>query len=192
LLCAFAFAASAHAATDVERVVAAGHAQVGVTVLYDPGYERLAYPGGDVPVERGVCSDVVISALRSVGVDLQADVHRDMRVNFAAYPAHWGLKRPDSSIDHRRVPNLETYFRRRGMSLVVTSDASAFLPGDIVSWRLDSGQPHIGIVSNRRSADRRRPLIIHNIGAGTQVEDALFEWKPVGHFRYFSASVPAP
>ncbi len=179
-------AGAARAGDEVGRMLAAAHAQVGVTVAYAPAYVRLAYPGGDLPLDRGVCSDVVVRAMRAVGIDLQVDVHRDMRANFAAYPAYWGLARPDPNIDHRRVPNLERYFQRLGKALPIGADAGAFLPGDFVSWRLDGGQPHIGIVSGRRSADRLRPLVIHNIGAGTQVEDVLFEWKMTGHFRYFA------
>lgn len=186
-----ALAATARAGDEVGRMLAAAHAQVGVTVAYAPGYVRLAYPGGDVPMDRGVCSDVVVRAMRAVGIDLQVDMHRDMRAHFAAYPAYWGLARPDPNIDHRRVPNLERYFQRLGKALPIGTDAGAFLPGDFVSWRLDGGQPHIGIVSDRRSADGRRMLLIHNIGAGAQVEDVLFEWKMTGHFRYFAQPVGA-
>ncbi|HMM66646.1 MAG TPA: DUF1287 domain-containing protein [Dokdonella sp.] len=194
---ALTMAAAARAGDEVERMLAAAHAQVGVTVAYAPAYVRLAYPGGDLPPDRGVCSDVIVRAMRAVGIDLQVDVHRDMRAHFAAYPAYWGLTRPDPNIDHRRVPNLERYFQRLGKALPPGADAQSFLPGDFVSWRLDGGQPHIGIVSGRRSADRLRPLVIHNIGAGTQVEDVLFEWKMTGHFRYFAepagtAAPPAP
>jgi uncharacterized protein YijF (DUF1287 family) len=188
LLLAFALlsAAPAWAQTDAERVAAAALAQVGVTLHYAPEYRRLDYPGGDLPLDRGVCTDVVIRALRAVGVDLQVEVHRDMQANFASYPADWGLRRPDASIDHRRVPNLEHFFRRHGKALPIRRDATGFLPGDLASWRLDGGQPHIGVVSAERSADGQRPLIVHNIGAGAQLEDVLFEWKMTGHFRYFA------
>jgi uncharacterized protein YijF (DUF1287 family) len=179
-------AGPAVAESDADVLLDAAHAQVGVTLHYAPAYVRLAYPGGDVPPDRGVCTDVVIRALRAVGVDLQVDVHRDMRAHFAAYSADWGLRRADSNIDHRRVPNLERYFERLGKSLPVSSNAGDFLPGDFVSWRLEGGQPHIGIVSDRRSRDGLRPLIVHNIGAGTQVEDVLFEWKMTARFRYFA------
>ncbi|MEZ5520536.1 MAG: DUF1287 domain-containing protein [Dokdonella sp.] len=171
---------------ETGRMLAAAHAQIGVTVRYAPAYVRLDYPGGDVAVDRGVCSDVLIRAMRAVGVDLQVDVHRDMRAHFSDYPRHWGLTRPDANIDHRRVPNLERYFERSGKSLPLSRDPADFEPGDFVSWRLDGGQPHIGIVSDQRSADGLRPLIVHNIGAGTQLEDVLFEWKMSGHFRYFA------
>jgi len=172
----------------VAEVVAAAHAQVGVTRFYDPAYRRLDFPGGDVPVERGVCSDVVVRAWRAIGIDLQAELYRDMRAHFAVYPRIWGLTKPDPNIDHRRVPNLETFLRRHGESFPPGRDASAYRAGDLVSWRLERGEPHIGIVSTRRSVDGRRPLIVHNIGAGTQVEDVLFHWPPTGHFRYFPAS----
>ncbi|MEZ5462133.1 DUF1287 domain-containing protein [Dokdonella sp.] len=186
----------ARAQSEVERMIAAAQAQVGVTVRYAPAYESLDFPGGDVPIDRGVCTDVLIRALRAVDVDLQVEVNRDMRSDFAAYPRIWGLQRPDPNIDHRRVPNLERYLTRQGKRLPTSGDPARFRPGDFVSWRLDSGQPHIGIVSNAPSADGRRYLIIHNIGNGVEVEDVLFEWKMTGHFRYFagpaSAASPDP
>ncbi len=180
-----ASAATVFAQDERERMLAAAHAQVGVTVLYDPAYRRIAFPGGDVPLDRGVCSDVIVRAWRAVGVDLQAELHRDMRKHFAAYPRNWRLAQPDPNIDHRRVPNLETWLQRRGSALAVSEDPRDYLAGDIVTWRLERGQPHIGIVSDRRSADGQRPLIVHNIGAGTQVEDVLFEWRIHTRFRYF-------
>lgn len=189
VVCTLLFAAAASAQDDNARVLAAAHAQVGVTRLYDPGYRKLAYPGGDVPMDRGVCSDVVVRAWRAAGIDLQVELHRDMRMNFAAYPGIWGLARADPNIDHRRVPNLETWLRRRGSQLAVTSEPANFRAGDLVSWRLEKGQPHIGIVSDQRSGDGRRPLIVHNIGAGTQLEDVLFAWQISAHFRYFPAAV---
>lgn len=170
------------------RLLEAAHAQVGVTVMYDPAYVSLAYPNGDVPRERGVCTDVVIRAYRDAfGLDLQKLVHDDMRGSFSAYPANWGLARPDRSIDHRRVPNLETFFRRSGWALTVTDDAGDWRPGDLFSQRLPGGQPHIGIVSDRMNAAGTRPLVVHNIGAGARVEDILFTFRRVGHFR-----VPPP
>lgn len=170
----------------IARLIAAARAQVGTTVHYDPAYTRLSYPGGDVPPDRGVCSDVVIRALRTVGVDLQVRVHEDMRDHFRDYPALWGLKAPDPNIDHRRVPNLETYLRRQGLAVPATSRAADYLPGDLVTWRLPGNLPHIGLVSDRRSKDGARPLILHNIGAGTREEDVLFAWPPTGHFRFFA------
>jgi uncharacterized protein YijF (DUF1287 family) len=166
-------------------LVAAARAQVGVTLIYDPSYQPIAYPMGDVPMVRGVCSDVVIRAFRAVGVDLQQELHRDMQRDFAAYPNNWGLAKPDRNIDHRRVPNLATWFKRQGFALPVGQDAAAYMPGDIVTWVLGGGQPHIGIVSDRRSEDGARPLVIHNIGWGAREEDALFEYRITGHFRAF-------
>ena len=160
-------------------------AQVGVTLIYDPSYRQIAYPMGDVPMERGVCSDVVIRAFRAVGIDLQEELHRDMKRHFADYPKSWGLTAPDPNIDHRRVPNLATWFARRGYALAITPKASAYQPGDIVTWTLDSGRPHIGIVSDRRSQDGARPLVIHNIGWGAREEDALLAYRISGHFRAF-------
>jgi uncharacterized protein YijF (DUF1287 family) len=179
-------------APEIARVLEAAHAQVGVTRYYDGSYVRLAYPGGDVPADRGVCTDVVIRALRAAGLDLQKLVHEDMRRNFAAYPRHWGLARPDRNIDHRRVPNLETWARRAGHALPVGTDPAAYRPGDLVSWRLPNGLPHIGLVSDRLAPDGSgRWLVVHNIGAGTRVEDVLFAWPPVGHFRVFRGPEPA-
>jgi hypothetical protein len=167
------------------RLAAAAKAQVGVTVLYDPAYVRLAYPGGDVPPDRGVCTDVVIRAYRALGADLQRLVHVDMRANFDAYPKAWGLKRPDRNIDHRRVPNLEVFLRRQGARLPASQAPGDYLPGDIVSWRLSgSGLPHIGIVSSDRLRESGRPLVVHNIGAGAQSEDVLFAWPMTGRFRW--------
>ncbi|HJT12229.1 MAG TPA: DUF1287 domain-containing protein [Dongiaceae bacterium] len=171
--------------THALDLVAAARAQVGVTLLYDPSYRRIAYPMGDVPLERGVCSDVVIRAFRSLGIDLQQELHRDMKRHFAAYPTTWGLARPDRNIDHRRVPNLATWFKRQGYGLPLSQDAAAYPPGDIVTWVLGGGQPHIGIVSDRRSEDSARPLVIHNVGWGAREEDALFEYRITGHFRAF-------
>ncbi|HEY1384787.1 MAG TPA: DUF1287 domain-containing protein [Dongiaceae bacterium] len=187
LLVIVALTAQVHAdaASPADRLVAAARAQVGVTLIYDSAYQRIAYPMGDVPIERGVCSDVVIRAFRAIGVDLQEQVHRDMVRHFAAYPKAWDLSAPDANIDHRRVPNLATWFKRQGYALPVSQDAAAYQPGDIVTWILAGGQPHIGIVSDRRSADGARPLVIHNIGWGTREEDALFEYRITRHFRAF-------
>lgn len=180
----WALAACAQA-VDADELVAAARAQVGVTVSYDPAYRTLGYPGGDVPLATGVCSDVVIRALRSQGLDLQASVHRDMRANFARYPQNWGLSRADANIDHRRVPNLMTWFTRQGWSLPVSQDAGAYRAGDIVAWDLGRGLTHIGILSDRLSATAA-PLVLHNIGRGTQEEDILFAYRIIGHYR------PAP
>ena len=166
----------------IAKLVAAVVAQHGETVYYDPSYVKLSYPNGDVPKDRGVCSDVVIRALRGVGIDLQVALHEDMRAHWSAYPKLWNLRRPDANIDHRRVANLMTYFARGGDALRVTNEASAFRPGDLVAWRLDSGRLHIGVVTDQL-APNRNPLVAHNIGAGVQLEDVLFGWKIIGHYR---------
>jgi len=173
-------------AQDLAATVArAARAQVGVTLSYDPGYTRIPYPNGDVPAERGVCTDVVVRAFRAAGVDLQARVHEDMRVNFRAYPHRWGLTRPDPNIDHRRVPNLQRYFDRQGRALPVTRLAQDYLAGDVVSWKLPNGLDHVGVVSDRMQDGR--PLVVHNIGAGAREEDVLFAWPQTGHYRSFPA-----
>lgn len=156
--------------------------QIGVTVEYDSAYVGLAYPGGDVPEERGVCTDVVIRALRLLDFDLQKEVHEDMKRNFAAYPKYWGLKRPDKNIDHRRVPNLQTFFKRRGWGLPVSRDAADYKPGDLVTCLVGDSLPHIMIVSDRRN-EEGIPLVIHNIGVGTEEEDCLFTFPLTGHYR---------
>lgn len=169
-------------AIEADRLVLDARKQVGVTLSYDPAYRRLSYPGGDVPMATGVCTDVVIRALRQQGLDLQETVHRDMRGNFSVYPKNWGLNRPDSNIDHRRVPNLMTWFKRQGWSLPVKQDAAAYQPGDIVTWDLGRGLTHIGIISDRQ-APTATPLVLHNIGRGTQEEDILFAYRITGHYR---------
>lgn len=154
------------------------------TVIYDGRYQKIGYPGGDVAPNRGVCTDVVIRSYRTIGIDLQQKVHEDMRAHFNAYPNHWGLSKPDSNIDHRRVPNLETFFSRHGEVLPVSTDAEDYKPGDIVSWRLlYNNLPHIGIVSDQK-AESGRYKIIHNIGLGPQLEDMLFDHPVKGHYRY--------
>lgn len=170
------------APVDPQRLVVDARSQVGVTLGYDPVYRRLDYPGGDVPLASGVCTDVVIRALRAQGLDLQQAVHEDMRRHFSEYPRDWGLRGTDRNIDHRRVPNLMTWFKRQGMGLPVSERAQDYRAGDIVTWRLDSGLPHIGIVSDRRAPDGR-PLILHNIGRGTQEDDTLMRFAITGHYR---------
>ncbi|MFC3694799.1 DUF1287 domain-containing protein [Chenggangzhangella methanolivorans] len=166
------------------RLLAAAEAQVGVTTIYDPAYVRLAFPGGDVPPERGVCTDVVIRAYRSAfGTDLQALVNGDMRAAFASYPRLWGMSRPDRNIDHRRVPNLETFFRRRGAEKPATQAGTDYRPGDLVTQRLPGNLPHIAIVTARRS-EGGRPLVVHNIGGGAKIEDTLFAYPIVGRFSF--------
>jgi uncharacterized protein len=170
----------------VKQIIQAGLEQTKYTRSYDPAYVKIKYPGGDVPLETGVCTDVVIRAFRKVGIDLQKEVHEDMLRNFKAYPKNWGLQRPDTNIDHRRVPNLMVYFQRQGKAVPVTNNREKYLPGDIVTWNLGPGQQHIGIISNHLSANSKNPLVIHNIGSGTKEEDILFNWKIIGHYRYFN------
>ena len=167
-----------------QRLVEAAQEQTRHRVVYDGAYQRIAYPMGDVAPDRGVCTDVIIRAYRVLGVDLQQLVHEDMQANFALYPKNWGLTRPDSNIDHRRVPNLQTYFKRHGQSFGVPRGVDQYQPGDLVTWMLPGNLPHIGLVSARRSADGERPLIIHNIGAGPKEEDALHVAPVTGHYRF--------
>jgi len=153
-------------------------------VTYNGSYRKIAYPGGDVPDNIGVCTDVVIRSYRKIGIDLQKGVHEDMRTNFSAYPKNWGLKRPDTNIDHRRVPNLQVFFRRHGSELSVTKDPQEYKAGELVTWMLPGNLPHIGIVTNRISADGQRPMIVHNIGRGPKIEDMLFRYPITGHYSY--------
>jgi uncharacterized protein len=167
------------------QLIAAAREQVGVTTIYDPSYVALAFPGGDVAADRGVCTDVVIRAMRQGWqVDLQLAVNRDMKADFAAYPTRWGLTKTDRNIDHRRVANLVTLLTRMGASQPVdNAEPTPFLPGDLVTWELPGNLDHIGIVSDQRSADGTRPLILHNIGAGAQEDDILLAYPITGHFR---------
>lgn len=168
--------------SQAEGIVTGARSQIGVTTSYDPSYVSLSYPGGDVPTHTGVCSDVVVRALRAVQLDLQKEVHEDMRGNFSAYPQNWGLKKPDKNIDHRRVPNLMRYFERKHIALTEKLTApQSYRPGDIVAWRLSSGLLHVGVVSDKKSGVT--PLIIHNIGAGAKEENVLFAYKVIGHYR---------
>jgi uncharacterized protein len=173
----------AQEAAPVTRLLQSAYAQVGQTVRYDPAYERIAFPGGDVPLERGVCTDVIVRAYRGIGVDLQLLVNRDMHAAWGAYPKLWGLSHPDANIDHRRVQNLEAFFRRHGKALPVSKEAGDYKPGDIVVWHLPDGRPHTGLVSDRQSLSGT-PLIVHNIGAGAEVEDTLFGFTIAAHYRY--------
>lgn len=153
-------------------------------VIYTPAYVGIKYPNGDVPAKTGVCTDVIIRAYRKLGIDLQKEVHEDMKANFVLYPKTWGLKSTDKNIDHRRVPNLEVFFGRKGEKLKVTQNASEYETGDLVTWMINGKMPHIGIVTHKKSADGKRNLIVHNVGGGQVLEDCLFSWKIVGHFRY--------
>jgi uncharacterized protein YijF (DUF1287 family) len=171
---------------SIKKLLESAVEQTTITKGYDPAYIVLPYPNGDVPLETGVCSDVVIRSFRKAGVDLQKEVHEDMSANFSLYPKKWSLAKADSNIDHRRVPNLQTYFTRKGKSLPITDKTGDYKPGDVVAWDLDGkGLTHIGLVSNIWNESSKRYLIIHNIGGGAQAEDRLLDWKVIGHYRYF-------
>lgn len=166
-------------AVSSSQLVLDARRQIGQTLTYDPAYTQLNYPMGDVPIIKGVCTDVVIRALRYQGIDLQKLIHEDMKQNFKQYPQNWGLKAPDKNIDHRRVPNIATYFKRQGY----TVNNGDYKAGDIVTWDLGRGLVHIGIVSDKKTLLHNTPLIIHNIGRGTQEEDILYRFKITGHYR---------
>lgn len=165
------------------RLVNAARMQIGITVSYDPAYRVLEYPNGDVPADRGVCTDVIVRAFRTgLDLDLQKLVHEDMKLSFKNYPAAWGLKTPDKNIDHRRVGNLETYFAKRGWAMPVSGKTADYLPGDLVTCIVPPNLPHIMIVSDEKTF-LGRPEVIHNIGAGAKEEDRLFDFKLTGHYR---------
>lgn len=153
-------------------------------VTYDPAYFKIAYPGGDVPKDKGVCTDVVIRAYRKLGIDLQQKVHEDMKAHFSVYPKKWGLKTTDTNIDHRRVPNLMTFFERKGTVLAKSKNPSDYRPGEIVCWDLGGGITHIGIVVDKKSPQNDRYMVVHNIGSGQRLEDCLFSFQIIGHYRY--------
>lgn len=183
LLCLVIAHTPAYADEFASRLTEAALERTNHTVIYNGSYRQIPYPGGDVPAHIGVCTDVLVRSYRTVGIDLQELVHEDMKAAFSAYPKIWGLSRPDSNIDHRRVPNLETFFTRNGVSLPLSDDPTEYLPGDIVSWRLPGGQPHIGIVTDQ-IARSGAPMIVHNIGFGPKLDDILFEYEMKGHFRF--------
>ncbi len=154
-------------------------------VVYDPAYFTIPYPGGDVPAGKGVCTDVVIRAYRTgLDIDLQKEVHLDMRSNFKLYPKNWGRKTTDRNIDHRRVYNLMVFFRRKGTIKPMTKNPEDYKPGDLVCWNLGGNVSHIGVVVNKKSSDGKRYLMVHNIGGGQVLEDCLFSWKMIGHYQY--------
>lgn len=157
---------------------------IDASVRYTPDYISINYPNGDVPAKTGVCTDVVIRSYRKLGIDLQKEVHEDMRANFSIYPKNWGATKTDTNIDHRRVPNLETFFSRKGKKLTVTQNADDYKTGAIVTWMINDKLPHIGIVTNKLSKDGKRRLIVHNVGGGQVLEDCLFKYTIVGHFVY--------
>lgn len=153
-------------------------------VTYDPSYFSIPYPNGDVPSDKGVCTDVIIRSYRKLDIDLQKEVHEDMVAHFGLYPKIWGLKKTDKNIDHRRVPNLMVFFERRGSKLAITQKPEDYRPGDIVCWNLGGAVTHIGLVVDRKSTDQKRYMVVHNIGGGQVLEDCLFDFKIIGHYRY--------
>jgi hypothetical protein len=197
MLLSFAFflsAVSPAAAGFGDRLSAAAVERTKERVVYDPSYQRIGYPMGDVAADRGVCADEVVRSFRALGVDLQVLVHEDMKQGFSAYPQFWGHAGPDANIDHRRVPNLEVYFTRKGYRLSPSLDPADYRPGDIVAWNLrgDAGfLPHIGIVTDRIGASGW-PMVVHNIGAGPKLEDVLFSWPMTGRYRMSAEATPAP
>lgn len=185
LLCTFFSLTTLYGQSDFStRLAEAAVELTSQAVTYDPAYYSISYPNGDVPPDRGVCTDVVIRAYRKVGIDLQKEVHEDMLANFDKYPKLWGLSRPDPNIDHRRVPNLMRFFARHGSAKPGSMKAEDYAPGDIVFWNLGGGVVHVGIVSGKRSADGERYLIVHNIGGGQVLEDCLFRYEITGHYIY--------
>jgi len=177
------FASGATFETDF---VSAAHERTKKSIKYDGRYISIPYPGGDVPENLGVCTDVVVRSYRRLGADLQVLVHEDMRSHFSSYPSKriWGLNKPDKNIDHRRVPNLQTFFKRNGRELAVSDSANDYKPGDIVTWMLPGNLPHIGIVTDSIHSESGNPMIVHNIGRGPELEDMLFKFKITGHYKY--------
>lgn len=177
------------AASFEQDLVAAAINRTKFDVHYDGAYRVIAYPGGDIPGNVGVCTDVVIRTYRALGADLQVLVHEDMQTDFQAYPSKriWGLAAPDTNIDHRRVPNLAVFFQRKGVVLPVTTRRDDYKPGDLVTWNLPGNLPHIGIVTDLESSISANPLIVHNIGSGPKLEDMLFDYRITGHYRYVPA-----
>ncbi|HEV7744633.1 MAG TPA: DUF1287 domain-containing protein [Pyrinomonadaceae bacterium] len=173
------------ASPQLKQLIDGAVEQSKVTTGYDPSYVKLDYPNGDVSTDTGVCSDVVVRAFRKAGIDLQKEVHEDMKVAWSEYPKRWGARGTDANIDHRRVLNLAKYFDRQGKSLPITQVRADYLPGDIVAWELSEGVEHIGIMTNLWSQPDQHCLVIHNIGSGARVEDVLLGWKIIGHYRYF-------
>jgi len=172
------------ASTFYEKLADSAYTLTDDFVVYDPSYFKIPYPNGDVPKDKGVCTDVVIRAYRKMGIDLQKEVHEDMKLNFQLYPKNWGLKKPDPNIDHRRVPNLMVFFGRFGTKLSNSIKPEDYQPGDIVCWNLGGGTTHIGIVSRIKNRNLKQYQIVHNIGSGQVLEDCLFSYQIIGHYRF--------
>lgn len=185
LLLSCVFELSCITAPFSERLSEAAISIINKDIVYDAVYTKIPYPNGDVQADKGVCSDVIIRAYRKVGVDLQKEVHEDMKQNFNLYPGKWGLKNTDTNIDHRRVPNLMVFFTRKGKKLQNSNNPEDYKPGDIVCWNLEGNLTHIGLVVNKKSMDKKRFLVVHNIGSGQVLADCLFEYAIIGHYQYF-------
>lgn len=181
---AYDVAAIENPTTFEEKLSNAALSIIDANIAYTPDYISIKYPNGDVPATTGVCSDVIIRAYRKLGIDLQKEVHEDMKSNFSKYPTKWGLKKTDTNIDHRRVPNLEVFFTRKGEKLAVSENPNDYKTGELVTWMIGDKLPHIGIITHKKSDDGKRPLIVHNVGGGQVLEDCLFNYKIVGHFKY--------
>lgn len=169
-----------------EKLAQAAISILNPSIEYDPSYFSIKYPNGDIPKNKGVCTDVIIRSYRKLGIDLQKEVHEDMKANFSKYPnlKKWGMTKTDTNIDHRRVPNLEVFFERKGTKLIVSENAEDYKTGEIVSWMINGNLPHIGIISHKKSIDGKRKLIVHNVGSGQVLEDCLFSYKIVGHYKF--------
>ena len=170
--------------TFAEKLSNAAISIIDDKIVYTPNYVSIKYPNGDVPAKTGVCTDVIIRAYRKLKIDLQKEVHEDMKANFSKYPKTWGLTKTDTNIDHRRVPNLEVFFERKGEKLKVTQNASDYKTGELVTWMINEKLPHIGIVTHLKSTDGKRNLIVHNVGGGQVLQDCLFSYEIVGHYRF--------
>jgi len=172
--------------TFEEKLSEAAISIINPEIEYDPAYFSIAYPNGDIPKNKGVCTDVIIRSYRKLGIDLQKEVHEDLKSHFALYPnlKKWGLKSADKNIDHRRVPNLEVFFTRKGEKLIISENPKDYKTGELVTWMINGKLPHIGIVTNKKSSDGKRPMIVHNVGAGQVLQDCLFSYEIVGHFKY--------
>lgn len=172
--------------TFEEKLSEAAISIIDPSIDYDPAYFSIKYPNGDIPKNKGVCTDVIIRCYRKLNIDLQKEVHEDMAANFSEYPnlKKWGMTKTDTNIDHRRVPNLEVFFERKGIKLPVSEDAKDYKTGELVTWMINEKLPHIGIITNKKSEDGKRNLIVHNVGGGQVLEDCLFEYKIVGHYSY--------
>jgi len=188
---AFSVSNQQTAQTFEQQIADAAISIIDPSIDYDPAYFSIKYPNGDIPKNKGVCTDVIIRSYRKLGIDLQKEVHEDMLANFSQYPnlKKWGMTKTDTNIDHRRVPNLEVFFERKGTKLTVTQNAKDYKTGEMVTWMINDKLPHIGIVTSKKSKDGQRNLIVHNVGGGQVLEDCLFEYKIVGHYRYSNSKI---